>query len=93
MAKCIFCGCKASLLCDSWLSLERVVVEFCSQQERSHWDLLDRFEWPNARLLDVLRNAIERKQLLRWQEPDGWRYRAAFPGVDIDRIHRVKALA
>lgn len=74
--------------------LAGAVVDFCSPAERSHWDLLDKFwQLTNRQLLEVLRHAMDHKKLIRHQEADGWRYRAAFPGVDIDRIHRVKAHA
>lgn len=67
--------------------LVRQLVDFCSLRERSYWDLWNEFDKSGGRMQAALKEALDAKQINRRLAPDGHYYRAAFPGVDIDRAH------
>ncbi|HEY1127950.1 MAG TPA: hypothetical protein VGF12_00980 [Roseateles sp.] len=70
--------------------LAREIVDFCSPAERTHLDLQQRFAHAGVEGQRAVWHAIDSGKLKRWSVPDGWRYRAVFDGVDIDRVHRVR---
>lgn len=70
--------------------LTRQIVNFCSPQERSFWDLWNKFDKTGGRFQMALKAALDAQQITRRQAPDGYHYRTAFPGVDIDRVHLIR---
>lgn len=72
------------------LAIEKLsagIVDFCALQDRTYWDLVEKFDLVDGCVPHAVWQALRRGQLIRRQAPDGWYFRAAFPGVDIDRIH------